>query len=106
MDTRHNEAIVFPAPSRAIVSACDAPDPGAGEVLIRTRTTLVSTGTELTTYLADYPPDSRWAQMFPFPVHPGYDNVGEVVALGPGVPEVYAMLARDRSGAMGVLFEW
>jgi 2-desacetyl-2-hydroxyethyl bacteriochlorophyllide A dehydrogenase len=80
-----NETIVFPERGMVRVQACPMPEPGAGEVLIRTRATLVSTGTELTALLADYPPGSTWEAMFPFPVRPGYDNVGEVVALGDGV---------------------
>jgi threonine dehydrogenase-like Zn-dependent dehydrogenase len=80
-----NERIVFPERGVVRVEACPMPEPGAGEVLIRTRATLVSTGTELTALMADYPPGSTWEAMFPFPVHPGYDNVGEVVALGEGV---------------------
>ena len=80
-----NEAIIFPERGVVRVEACAVPSPGAGEVLILTRATLVSTGTELTALMANYPPGSTWEAMFPFPVRPGYDNVGEVVALGEGV---------------------
>ena len=80
-----NEAIIFPERGVVRVEPCEVPEPAAGEVLIRTRATLVSTGTELTALMAAYPPDSSWATMFPFPVRPGYDNVGEVVALGADV---------------------
>ncbi|MCA1791788.1 MAG: zinc-binding dehydrogenase [Thioalkalivibrio sp.] len=84
-----NEAIIFPERGVVRVEACPVPTPGAAEVLIRTRTTLVSTGTELTALRADYPPGSVWETMFPFPVRPGYDNVGEVVALGESVEPVW-----------------
>jgi NADPH:quinone reductase-like Zn-dependent oxidoreductase len=80
-----NEAIIFPERGVVRVEACPVPEPGPGEVLIRTRATLVSTGTELTVLTADYPQGSVWEAMFPFPVRPGYDNVGEVVALGANV---------------------
>jgi len=80
-----NEAIIFLERGVVRVQACPMPEPAAGEVLIRTRATLVSTGTELTALMADYPPGSTWEAMFPFPVHPGYDNVGDVVALGADV---------------------
>ena len=83
--TRSNQEIVFTEPGVVQVAGCDVPSPGPGEVLIRTRATLISTGTELTVLAADYPPGSQWAQMFPFPVRPGYDNVGEVVEVGAGV---------------------
>ena len=88
-EARANEEIVFTEPGIVRVEACAVPDPGAGEVLIRTRSTLVSTGTELTVLAAHYPPDSRWAAMFPFPVRPGYDNVGEVLGVGPGVDRAW-----------------
>ncbi len=84
-----NEAIIFPERGVVRVEACPMPAPGADEVLVRTRVSLVSTGTELTALLADYPPGSTWEAMFPFPVRPGYDNVGEVVALGEGVDPVW-----------------
>jgi len=80
-----NEAIIFPERGVVRVEACPMPAPGAGELLIRTRATLVSTGTELTALMASYPPGSVWERMFPFPVRPGYDNLGDVVALGAGV---------------------
>ena len=80
-----NEEIIFPERGVVRVEPCAMPAPAAGEVLIATRATLVSTGTELTALMAAYPPDSIWQRMFPFPVRPGYDNVGEVVALGAGV---------------------
>lgn len=80
-----NAAIIFPERGVVRVEPCAMPEPGPGEVLIETRVTLVSTGTELTALMASYPPGSIWEAMFPFPVRPGYDNVGEVVALGAGV---------------------
>ena len=80
-----NEEIIFPERGLVRVEPCAMPEPAAGEVLTRTRATLVSTGTELTALMAAYPPDSSWEKMFPFPVRPGYDNVGEVVALGAGL---------------------
>jgi 2-desacetyl-2-hydroxyethyl bacteriochlorophyllide A dehydrogenase len=84
-----NERIVFPERGVVRVEPCPMPAPGVGEVLVRARVTLVSTGTELTALMADYPPGSTWETMFPFPVRPGYDHVGEVVALGEGVDPVW-----------------
>ena len=84
-----NEAIVFPERGVVRVEACPVPEPRTGEVLVRARATLVSTGTELTALLADYPPGSTWEAMFPFPVRPGYDHVGVVVALGAGVDSTW-----------------
>jgi 2-desacetyl-2-hydroxyethyl bacteriochlorophyllide A dehydrogenase len=62
------------------------PEPGPGEVLVRTRQTLISTGTELTAYTGDFPPDTVWSDYVRYPWRGlGYSNVGEVAALGPGV---------------------
>ena len=67
----------------------DVPDPGPGEVLIQTRQTLISTGTELTAYTGDFPPDTEWSDYVRYPWRGlGYSNVGQVVALGPGVTEL------------------
>jgi 2-desacetyl-2-hydroxyethyl bacteriochlorophyllide A dehydrogenase len=67
----------------------DVPDPGPGEVLIQTRQTLISTGTELTAYTGDFPPDTVWSDYVKYPWRGlGYSNVGQVVALGPGVTEL------------------
>lgn len=82
-----NEEIVFAERGVVRVDPCATPEPRSGEVAIATRATLVSTGTELTALMATYPPGSTWERMFPFPVRPGYDNVGEVVALGAGVAD-------------------
>jgi 2-desacetyl-2-hydroxyethyl bacteriochlorophyllide A dehydrogenase len=67
----------------------DVPDPGPGEVLIRTRKTLISTGTELTAYTGDFPPNTVWSDYVHYPWYGlGYSNVGQVSALGPGVTEI------------------
>lgn len=78
--------LVFSEPFRAEWTEVDVPGPGPGEILVRTRKTLISTGTELTAYTGDFPPDSIWATYIQYPFRdPGYSNVGEVVALGPDV---------------------
>jgi len=80
--------LTVPEPFRAEWEACSVPDPGPGEVLIRTRKTLISTGTELTAFTGDFPSESVWASYIKYPWRSaGYSNVGDVVALGPGVSE-------------------
>jgi len=54
-------------------------------VLVKSLFTLVSTGTELTALTGKFPPGSVWARYVRYPFFPGYDNVGEVMALGEGV---------------------
>ncbi|MDY6914144.1 MAG: zinc-binding dehydrogenase [Planctomycetota bacterium] len=77
MDT--NPTVVFPEPKKAVIEDRPLPSPAAGELLIKTSRTLISTGTELTSYSGDFPEKSRWAGYIRYPFLPGYDNVGKVV---------------------------
>ena len=56
-----------------------------GELLIRTRCTLMSIGTELTIFSGAFPANSAWSSYGKFPFVPGYSNVGEVVGIGGNV---------------------
>ena len=85
MVTECNVGVAFPEPGEVALEERAVPEPGPEEVLIETRRTLVSTGTELTMLQAEYPPDSAWDR--DFPRHPGYNNIGEVVAVGERVDE-------------------
>ena len=80
-----NPTIVFLAPLNVAIEDRPVPTPGEGELLIRTRCTLISTGTELTILSGDVPPASRWAQFAQFPRTAGYNNIGDVIDGGPGV---------------------
>ena len=83
------QRVVFIKPFQAEMVEMDLPDPGPGEILIRTRKSLISTGTEMTGYTGDFPPNSVWSDYVQYPWHRvGYSNVGEVAALGPDVTEV------------------
>ncbi len=82
-----NPTIVFAAPCEVVIEDRDVPSPGPGELLIRTRLTLISTGTELTILEGKYPPGSAWARYGKFPFAAGYNNIGEVVGVGPEVAE-------------------
>jgi len=80
--------LVFSEPFHAEWVEVDVPDPGPGEIVVRTRKTLISTGTELTAYTGDFLPDSVWAGYIQYPwPDAGYSNVGDVVAVGPDVTE-------------------
>ncbi|HZO86753.1 MAG TPA: zinc-binding dehydrogenase [Chthonomonadaceae bacterium] len=76
---------VFPAPRQVILEPHTYESPKAGEVLIRTERTLISTGTELTGLSGDFPPNSRWARYMRYPFVVGYSNVGRVLEVGEGV---------------------
>jgi threonine dehydrogenase-like Zn-dependent dehydrogenase len=86
----NNPQIIFPQAREVILQDSPMPVPGEGEVLVKSRCTLISTGTELTMLSGDYPKgslwDTRWGK---FPVQPGYSNIGEVVGLGPGVDDTW-----------------
>jgi len=77
--------VVFTAPRQVVMEERELNYPGAGQVLVRSLFTLVSTGTELTALTGEFPPGSAWARYVRYPFSPGYNNVGEVSALGEGV---------------------
>jgi threonine dehydrogenase-like Zn-dependent dehydrogenase len=87
--TESNPAVVFTNPRQVAVlpDFWQKESPKDGELLIRTRRSLISTGTELTYLTADFPAGSVWDAETSFPMVPGYSNVGEVVAVGPGTDE-------------------
>jgi 2-desacetyl-2-hydroxyethyl bacteriochlorophyllide A dehydrogenase len=82
----HSQRLIFPEPHRVVWHEEDLPDPGPGEVLIRTHKTLISAGTEMTAYTGDFPANSVWSKWIRYPFREvGYSNVGEIVAVGPDV---------------------
>ncbi|MBM3458474.1 MAG: zinc-binding dehydrogenase, partial [Armatimonadetes bacterium] len=80
---------VLQAPRKLELEPREFPDPGPGELLLETEVTLISTGTELTAYSGDFPPDSVWSHYIQYPVGIGYSHVGRVVQVGEDV-EGYA----------------
>ena len=76
-----NPTVVFPKPRDVVIEDRPRPSLQDGELLIETRCTLISTGTETTILSGEFPPDSAWSRYGRFPFVPGYDNVGEVVAV-------------------------
>ena len=83
--------LMFQAPRRVALSPVDVPEPGPGQLLVRTLHSGISTGTELLCYRGlldpELPLDERLGSLggsfrFPFPY--GYSCVGEVErAAGP-----------------------
>ncbi|MGQ9515157.1 MAG: zinc-dependent alcohol dehydrogenase [Thermoproteota archaeon] len=80
-----NPTVVFTQPRKVTIENRPIPVPGQGELLIKTSRTLISIGTELTILNGQYPPDSAWSQYGRFPFTPGYNNIGEVIDVGPNV---------------------
>jgi len=77
-----NLAVVFEKPRVVTVKPLPMPEVKEGQVLIRTRRTLISTGTELTILSGEFPKNSAWSRYGVYPFKPGYDNIGVVVDTG------------------------
>jgi len=98
-----NHHVVFTDVRQVAVQPAEMPTPGPGEMLVRTTKTAISTGTELTMLMADFPEGSRWDQITSFPSHPGYSHVGEVVEVG---AEVEGFAPGDRVASGGGHAAW
>ncbi len=90
-------AVVFAAPGRVDVVEEDAPAPAAGQVLVRTRVSAISAGTERLVYrgelAAGQPLDESLPALagarFAYPARYGYAAVGDVAAVGADVPATW-----------------
>jgi 2-desacetyl-2-hydroxyethyl bacteriochlorophyllide A dehydrogenase len=72
------ESIVFPGPGRVELLTEPVPAVGPGDVVLRTRLTLMSTGTEGIVYAHKFGPDTHWSDWVRYPFRPGYACVGVV----------------------------
>ncbi len=82
---KNNMSVVFKAPGKADIIPVEMPSPKAGELLIKTELSQISTVTELTMLLKNVPDGSGWDKMIQYPVYPGYSNVGSVEGAGENV---------------------
>jgi 2-desacetyl-2-hydroxyethyl bacteriochlorophyllide A dehydrogenase len=87
------QALWFTAPRQVEIRSAALEPPGPGEVLVRSRVSAISAGTELLIYRglapADLPVDDTLpalSGMLVLPLRYGYAAVGRVVGLGDGVP--------------------
>ena len=75
------ERLVFPDSGRCEVEEVELNQPAAGEVLLKTRVSLISAGTELSMFMRTHAgidvPTNKWAK---YPFKPGYLAISEVVA--------------------------
>lgn len=80
--------IVFPARGQVALQDFEPPEPGPGDLKIRTLYSLMSIGTETIILHQKYAADSHFAQMFSFPqLKTGVQAVGEVEQVGAQVSE-------------------
>lgn len=77
--------IVFVEPHKIELRHEPVGTPAPNEILIKTRRTLISTGTELNALLQRYEPTSYQASWMKYPFNPGYSNIGEVLAVGSAI---------------------
>jgi len=57
----------------------------AGEILVRTKRTLISTGTESIVFTRNFAPGTHFDQWVSYPFRPGYLHCGVIEAVGEGV---------------------
>lgn len=80
-----SKIVTFLAPGKVELREENVADPGPGQILIETSTSLVSTGTEGLCFRGDFDADSLWDWAMRYPQQPGYSNVGRVCRVGQGV---------------------
>lgn len=79
-------AVVFSQAGQVEIAEVDIPQPGEGEVLVRTEFSMISTGTERWIWQGEFHKPGEAAP--PFPLVPGYQRVGIVEEVGAGVADL------------------
>jgi 2-desacetyl-2-hydroxyethyl bacteriochlorophyllide A dehydrogenase len=77
--------LVFTEKQKVVLEPFDPGRPGRGEVLVATRYSLMSTGTENIVFNRLFAPGTHWDNWVKYPFYPGYTSVGVVSKVGPGV---------------------
>src|ERR1051326_8744863 len=80
--------VVFTGPRHVELQESPIEEPGPGQARVRTRCTLIRTGTELTALTGDFPENSAWSRYIRYPWTAGYSHVGEVEVVGEGVEAI------------------
>ncbi len=87
-----NSAVTFVGPRRVEVQHDEMGGPGPGRVLVRTRLSAISAGTELLVYRGETPSEMAADESIAalqgslsFPLRYGYAAVGEVIQVGEGI---------------------
>ena len=77
-----NYGVVFTDKCKVELQEFTMPVINDDEVLIKSKVTQISTGTELTMLETNVDENSLWHTNITFPNYPGYSSVDEVVAVG------------------------
>jgi len=86
MSQQKNPTVVFVKPKEVVLEDRERPLPKDGELLVKSQSTLISTGTELTILGGKFSSNNlRWSEYGQFPFLPGYSNIGQVMDVGPNV---------------------
>ena len=80
--------LVFTEKQKVALEDYKPPEVKAGEVAIRVRRSLMSTGTECIVFNRWFEAGTGWDNWVKYPFYPGYSSTGEVVETGPGVTGV------------------
>ena len=79
------QRLVFPGKQKVLLEDFDPGQPSAGQVLVRTHLSLMSTGTENIVFNRLFEPGTHWDNWVKYPFYPGYAMVGVVEEVGASV---------------------
>src|SRR5690348_9244136 len=83
------QRIIFPSKGAVRIESFEPRPPAPGEVMVRSRYSLMNIGSELTILHGRYDPGTHFAAMFSFPqMQTGVQAVGVVERVGAGVDTV------------------
>src|SRR6516162_7314243 len=77
--------ILFLGPRQAILQEAKLPSLRPDSLLLRSRASLISTGTELTAFGHNFEPGTHWDSWVKYPFHPGYATVAQVEQIGKNI---------------------
>lgn len=79
----HSQNIVFTGKNQVEVVSQPVSKPSTGQLLVETRASLISTGTECICLARNFEAGTHWDDWVKYPFHTGYCNAGVVLEVGP-----------------------
>ena len=77
-----NYSLIFKKPRLAVLEESPFLEPGENEVLIETKSSMISIGTEMTIFNGESSGGEVWTRISQYPFVTGYSNVGKVLKAG------------------------